>query len=48
MKVGFLLNFVPFTPVLPQIFQLIMLEVRVLGWLNVTGDERVGEEMFGR
>lgn len=48
MKVGFFLGFVPFAPVLPQIFLLIMLEVRVLGWLNVIWDERAAEEILGR
>lgn len=48
MKVGFLLDFVAFAPVLPQIFLLIMFEVRVLGWLHVIWDERAGEETFSR
>lgn len=46
MKVGFFLGFVPFAPVLPQIFLLIMLEVRVLGWLNVIWDEGAAEEIL--
>lgn len=48
MKVGFLPDFVPFAPVLPQIFFFIMLEVRVLGWLNVIWDEKAGKEMSSR
>lgn len=48
MKVGFLLDFVPFAALLPQIFFLTLLEVRALGWLYVIWDEREGEEMFSR